>query len=85
MLESYPKKVLKFIRLQDRTADSLGRLRQEPVVEDMIRSLQEINLIWLTHKVKEINGELQFRMYELSAAYHTTFIKAHILEVNRDT
>lgn len=85
MKESYPKKVLKFIRLQDHTADSLGRLRREPMVEDMIRSLQEINLIWLTHKLKEIKGELQFRMYELSAAYHTAFIKVRILEVNHDT
>lgn len=66
MNESYLKKVLKFIRLQDRTADSLGRLRQEPLVEDMIRSLQEINLIWLTHKLKEIKGELQFRMCTVS-------------------
>lgn len=85
MKDSYPKKVLKFIRLQDHTINSLGSLRQEPMVEDMIRSLQEINLIRLTHKLKEIKGGLQFRMYELSTAYHTAFIVAHILEVNRDT
>lgn len=66
MNESFLKKVLKFIRLQDRIADSLGRLRQEPLVEDMFRSLQEINLIWLTHKLKEIKGELQFRMCTVS-------------------
>lgn len=66
MNESFLKKVLKFIRLQDRIADSLGRLRQEPLVEDMIRSLQEISLIWLTHELKEIKRELQFRMCTVS-------------------